>query len=178
MSTFYRLLYPTPLGEFSIVMRGEDKLGTPFFVHDDQAAQAPSAIDVDVDINFLKYERVRPDFLFTTWGIPLFSQNFVDNASAEFLAEVDLIPAELHFRGGRSAWFAAKTKKYLKLVDNDASKFSNIRGIKLLTKASFHSSVEDFNLARDAEHKRVFVASEKVIAMIKDKNLRMEFWPY
>ena len=178
MSIYYRLLYPTPLGEFSIVMRGEDEFGTKFFVHDEEVTPIPTFIDVDVDINFQKFEKVRPDYLQTTWGIPLFSQNFIENAPGELLADIETIPAELHLRGGRCSYFAAKTKRYLKLVDADASKFSIIRGIKILTKASFNIPADNFLLARDIEFKRILVATEEMISVIKDKGFNMEFLPY
>ncbi|NSL86162.1 hypothetical protein ECE50_004940 [Chitinophaga sp. Mgbs1] len=179
MSIFYRLLSPTSLGEFSIVMRGEDTLGTNFFVHNEEVNPMLTCIDVDVDLNFQKFEKVQPDFLQTTWGIPLFSQNFVENAPGELLADIEPILAKLHLRGGRCTYFAAKTKKYLQLVDLETSRFSNIRGIKILTKASFNNSAADnFLLARDAEFKRVFVATESLISAIKDRKFNVEFLPY
>lgn len=75
-------------------------------------------------------------------------------------------------------YVAIKTRKYLPLVNTDASKFSNIRGIKLLTKASFDGATDDFYVARDTEFRRVFVASERMITTIKDKQFRVEYLPY
>ncbi|KAA8888811.1 hypothetical protein F3087_07300 [Nocardia colli] len=178
MSVLYRLLSPTSLGEFSIVMRGEDEFGTRFFVHGEEVTPTPAGIEVDVDIDFRKFERIRPDYLQTTWGIPLFSKNFFDSAPAQLRDDIETIPAELHLRGGRSTYLAARTTKYLRLVDVDASKFSNIRGIRILTKPSFDPSAGDFLVARDREFTRVFVASESLVTAIKETNLRMEYWPY
>lgn len=178
MSIFYRLLHPAPLGEFSIVMRGEDTIGTNFFVHAEEVSPTPTFIEVNVDLNFQKFNRVQPDFLQTTWGIPLFSKNFVDNAPMELMDDVEIIPAELHMNGGRCTYFAAKTRKYLNLIDTDTSKFSNIRGIRILTKASFNESAGNFLLARDAEFKRIFVATEGMITAIKDQKFHIEFLPY
>ncbi|MEV6559286.1 hypothetical protein AB0M22_26470 [Nocardia sp. NPDC051756] len=175
MSVRYRLLPPTSLGEFSIVMRGEAEFGIRYFVHGEDTP-TPSGIEVDVDLAFRKFDKIRPDYLQTTWGIPLFSADFIDSAPAQLRGDIETIPAELHLNGGRSTYFAAKTTKYLSLVDVDASKFSFIRGIRILTKPSFDPSVGGFCVARDKEFTRVFVASESLVTAIRD--LRVGYLPY
>lgn len=164
------LLPLASLGEHSIAMVGEDKFGSAYFVHGTTVALGDPPQDrivVDVDLPGKKFDRVRPDFLMTTKGIPLFSRRFIDTVEDLSGGEVDLVPATLRLREGEREFMAGRTVKRLPLIDADASRFLNIRGIRILTDPVFAETSEPFLLARDQEFRRYLIASARLAALIQ-----------
>ena len=110
----FMLLPLASLGEHSIAMVGEDEFGTAYFVDGTNEALGDPPQDrivVDVDLPAKKFDRVRPDFLMTTKGIPLFSRRFIDVVGNAFRGEVDLVPATLRLRDGEREFMAGRTAR-------------------------------------------------------------------
>lgn len=176
-------LYPlASLGEHSIAMVGEDEFGSAYFVDGttDVLGDPPrDRIVVDVDLPAKKFDRVRPDFLMTTKGIPLFSQRFVEAAQDVFRGEMDIVPATLRLQDAEREFMAGRTVKYLPLIDPNASRFMTFSaGIRVLTEPVFTESTEPFMLARDLEFRDYLVASAQLAELIEQQELRLHVMPY
>lgn len=178
MEKYFELLHPTPLGEFSIAMRGENEFGSAMFVDDPVATADVGRVDVDVDLDVGKFDKMGPDYLQTTKGIPIFSERFVASMPEAFGQDVVTVPAVLHLRGGSRNYLAGRVERALDLVDADASSFSNIRGMKILTRPVFKPAKQKFYLARDRAFRMYMVASEDLVGQAEAHELRLEFLPY
>lgn len=179
--TYFELFPLASLGEHSIAMVGEDEFGSAYFVDGTtEALDDPpqDRIVVDVDLPVKKFDRVRPDFLRTTKGIPLFSRRFIDAVEDEFRAEVDLVPATLRLRDGEREFMAGRTTRCLPFIDADASMFSTIAGIRILTDPVFAETTEPFLLARDREFRGYLIASAQLAALIQQHTLQLHVMPY
>lgn len=171
--------------ELSIAARGADKVEhlqylDDVFIHG-KDIESPASIDVDVEFDGRKVERIDSDFLTLGTGlIPLVSKRFVDTMPVKLIDDMELIPARLHLEGGAVMFFAIRFTRYRTLVDPDNSAFSEFAQgrIKILTKPRFVRQTDEFYLARDAVFPRVFVATDLMIAEIEKHNLNIEHLPY
>jgi hypothetical protein len=175
---YFELLHPTSLGEFSITMRGEDEFGTAIFIDDPTATVSINKVEIDVDLDIKKFDKIGPDYLQTTKGIPIFSEKFVTSMPEAFAQSVTMVPATLYLRGGTRDYRAGKIELALDLIDTDASSFSNIRGIRILTRPVFKPVTQEFYLARDHAFRMYMVASEKLVQQVETHGLKLEFLPY
>ncbi|WP_067199029.1 hypothetical protein [Microbacterium sp. XT11] len=174
----YELLHPTALGEFSITMRGEDDFGCRLFVDDASAELTVDAVDIDIDLDVRRFDRIAPDYLQTTKGVPLFSETFVAVMPAAFADDVTVVPASLHLRGGDRTFLAGRIERTLELIDTENSAFSDIRGIAILTRPAFAPLTEKYMLARDVRFRTYMFASEDLITHAQRAGLAVEFLPY
>lgn len=181
MAIPFELLPLSALGEHSITMDGEDEFGTAYFVDGTMATLGDPPRDrvrIVVDLSLRTFDRVRPDFLSTTKGIPLFSERFIRAAGRPFSDEVDLVPATLSLNDGERAFFAARARKTLPLIDPRASTFSRIGGVQILTEPVLRDPGEPFLLARDDQFRDCLFASSDLIAIVKEQKLRVHLAPY
>ena len=176
-------LYPlASLGEHSSAMVGEDEFGSACFVDGTTDVLGDPPRDravVDVDLPGKKFDRVRPDFLMTTKGIPLFSRRFVEAVEDLLRDDVDIVPATLRLQDAEREFMTGRTVKYLPLIDPDASRFMTFSaGIRILTEPVFTESTEPFMLARDLEFRDYLVASARLADLIQQHKLRLHVMPY
>ncbi|RIQ21255.1 hypothetical protein [Jiangella rhizosphaerae] len=176
--TVLELLHPTPLGEFSITMRGEDAFGSTMFVDDPAATVDVHSVHVDVDLDAGRFDLVGPDYLQTTKGVPIFSERFVAAMPESFTRDVVTVPAVLHLRAATRHFLAGRIERDLELIDPEASSFSDIRGIRILSRPAFKPVGTSFLLARDRLFRTYMDASVELISQVDANQLNLEYVPY
>ena len=114
----------------------------------------------------------------TTKGVPLITERFVNAASPALTGEVDLVPAWVSIGGREYDYFAVRTRKALPLIDPEASIYSHIGDVAILTDPVFLQPGEPFLLARDRRFRDYLCASSQIADVIEAENLRVFVTPY
>lgn len=142
---------------------------------------------------FLKYSSIRfraqagytapdmltADYLDASIGVPVFSQRFREALGELVAADVQLVPCEVLCGSEVFTFYVGRIITYLPFVDEAASSYRQLTdGRKILQRPHYKTDIAtDFYLARDVAFPHLFVASEKLAALITDRNLAINTRP-
>jgi hypothetical protein len=117
------------------------------------------------------------DYLDSNISIPIFSQRARDILEEAIPDELEFHEIEIITPMKNFIYFLGKCRKYLKLLNKQASEYRPLTdGSLILSRPAYKiETAEDFFIARDSDESQIFVASQKFVDLCKKNNLKIEF---
>lgn len=173
MTDLYSLLSPVQLGDFSSELLSDKTLRQSFIYEDIPVPNQEMNIKISLDYQTVKSTGV--DFFSIDSGIPAFSGNAMEKFPKDLLDEFSFHPVTLQFKGGATIFYAAKTKVYRNIIDEDKTDTKIIGGTSIILKPIFKREAFGFYAARDKKYQRILAFSEKMIDIIRSNSLKIEY---